>query len=119
MPGTTKSAIKAWETKRKNGFNGIKKGIDNPRYKKGKVCYSTIHTWLIRTYGKATKCEDCGITSAKKYEWANISKEYKRDIEDYKQLCVTCHDIYDDIYNKRPKDMYARGWNTRKIKYGR
>lgn len=108
------AARKAWKTKRNNGFDGIKRGVESPLYKKSKISYSGVHVWLIRNYGKAIRCEDCGVIGAKKYEWANISKEYRRDISDYKQLCTSCHHKFDDIYNKRPIDMYKRGWETRR-----
>ena len=31
----------------------------------------------------------------KRYHWANISGEYKRDLTDYKRLCVSCHRYFD------------------------
>ena len=34
-------------------------------------------------------CENCG--EQKSYDLANISGEYKRDINDFKWLCRSCH----------------------------
>jgi hypothetical protein len=56
--------------------------------------YSAVHNWVRKYMGKAIKCEECGRTDGR-IEWANISHEYKREKEDYKQLCHKCHCKYD------------------------
>lgn len=54
--------------------------------------YGAIHRWLIKNYGKATYCQNKRCDNKSKvYEWANISKEYQKDINDYLQLCKGCH----------------------------
>jgi len=53
--------------------------------------YLSKHTWMNRTFGKPSECEGCGATKAKKFEWANISGEYKRERSDWKRLCTSCH----------------------------
>jgi hypothetical protein len=53
--------------------------------------YSNIHKWMYRHYGRAHKCENCHAEKAKRYEWANLSGEYKKDRSDWKQLCKQCH----------------------------
>lgn len=67
--------------------------------------YSAIHKWLTKNYGNPSSCEDCG---REKYtdkkgrcglQWANLSGEYKRDIKDYKGLCISCHKVHDKIIN--------------------
>jgi len=82
----------------------------------GEISYYGIHTYISRTYGQPKKCEHCGTEKAKKYEWANISKKYKRNIADWVRLCAKCHKAFDreDIINKRPKEMYAKMWETRR-----
>jgi hypothetical protein len=55
-----------------------------------KAGYSAMHMWIRQEYGKASKCEKCGTTQGK-YEWANISGEYRRSREDYMELCPSCH----------------------------
>lgn len=63
---------------------------------KGKdALYITQHQWIARNYGKANKCENCHTKTAKRYHWANISGEYRRNLKDYKQLCVSCHRKFD------------------------
>jgi hypothetical protein len=57
----------------------------------GASAYSAIHSWVYRHYGKANRCVDCGENGRLHYQWANISGEYKRDISDWRQLCVPCH----------------------------
>jgi hypothetical protein len=54
-----------------------------------------IHKRLRKLHGPPTVCEHCGKTE--NLEYANISKEYSDDISDYKQLCRSCHRLYDYI----------------------
>lgn len=62
------------------------------RYK-GHIGYRALHRYIERKYGKPVICEECGATE--KLNWANISGEYKRDRDDWKQLCSSCHKIHD------------------------
>lgn len=63
------------------------------RWKGEEASYAAKHMWIVKHYGKAACCEnpDCTYDNPKRYEWANISGEYRRDREDYKQLCPSCH----------------------------
>lgn len=66
--------------------------------KSGKITlseYRVLHEWVTRHKGRPSRCEDCGITTAKWYDWANISGEYKKDVNDFKRLCRSCHRIFD------------------------
>lgn len=72
---------------------GGKRNITTSDYKK-------IHYWIFKNFGKASKCEFCKTSNKSKYEWSNISQEYKYDINDWQQLCVKCHSIYDQNYKK-------------------
>ena len=63
----------------------------NPSWKGDEVGYYGLHTWVARKLGKPKKCNRCGTTKAKRYEWANISREYKRDLSDWERLCASCH----------------------------
>lgn len=78
----------------------------NPNWKGDDVGYTALHDWLYIKLGKPNLCEECGTTKAKKYEWANISGEYKRDISDYKRLCTSCHRLLDGHAKKM--------WETRR-----
>jgi len=63
---------------------------------KTQLTYEGIHNWLRRDYGVAKECRNklCKGTS-KKYNWANITGEYKKDLSHYTQLCTSCHISYD------------------------
>lgn len=90
------------ELKQKLRVNILRIGFET-RYQKGKghplwkenVGYWGIHKWIVRNYGRANKCENCGTLSAKCYDWSNISLMYKRDIADWWQLCRSCHIGFD------------------------
>lgn len=56
--------------------------------------YISIHGWVARHRGKASKCEHCG-TETGKIQWANKSHEYKRELTDWIQLCIICHRKHD------------------------
>lgn len=60
------------------------------------VSYSRLHSWIIEKLGKPQKCSFClRDDEDSKYEWANISHEYSRDINDFIRLCISCHRRYD------------------------
>ena len=80
--------------------------MDNPMWKGVNAGYEAIHEWVYRTLGKPRLCSQCGTTKAKKFEWANISKKYRRDISDWKRMCTSCHRLFDGHGNK--------AWKTRR-----
>jgi hypothetical protein len=53
--------------------------------------YRYLHTWVQRKLGTPQKCEICGTTEDRRYHWANKSGEYRRDLTDWRRLCVPCH----------------------------
>jgi hypothetical protein len=72
------------------------KSIGNKKaFKSESDNYSTIHKWLVREYGKATRCENkkCDHKS-KIFEWANI-KGIKRERKNFIMLCKSCHMRFD------------------------
>lgn len=71
-------------------------GDKHPFWKGDNVSYSGLHYWLSRRLGQPRVCDKCGTTTAKKYEWANKSGKYKRDLTDWLRLCTRCHRIYDN-----------------------
>ncbi len=71
------------------GINKIT-GIPN-RWKGEDAGYYPKHQWLTFHYGRIQKCEDCGTTEKRVYDWANISGKYFRDRSDWKRLCRPCH----------------------------
>lgn len=84
------------------GIYERKYGKENPNWKGDNICYSRLHHWIKRELGEPQFCVDCGTTTAKRFEWANISGKYKRDINDFKRLCVKCHRKFD-------RHFYPRG----------
>jgi len=83
-------------------------GADHPSWKGDKVGYFALHAWVNKVKGRANHCgnPNCQTKSPKKFEWSNISGEYKRDIDDYESLCTWCH---------RKKDLNGKiPWNKGK-----
>jgi len=64
-------------------------GEKNPMWKGDDVGYGQLHRWIRMHKPKTTLCEVCKIN--KPIDVANISGEYKRDINDYIWVCRTCH----------------------------
>ncbi len=53
--------------------------------------YNSIHRFVTELYGKPSFCEVCGSTTAKTYEWANVTGIYERTRENWKRMCLSCH----------------------------
>jgi len=73
------------------------KGDCLEKLKVNSSAYSKVHYWIKKEYGRPIKCEDseCSYKNPKRYEWANISGEYKYERSDWMQLCPSCHRKYD------------------------
>src|SRR2546423_10956461 len=83
----THTGIKPWLGKKRPEVTG-----ENSKSWKGdKVGYTALHAWIRRQLGTPNVCEHCGTTDAKRYEWANISGQYKRNLFDWIRLCKRCH----------------------------
>ena len=67
------------------------RGKKHHNWKGNKVGYGALHNWLRRNFGNATFCANNPTHTSKYFEWANISGKYKRDIKDFKPLCMSCH----------------------------
>lgn len=80
------------EHKRKMGFAKLGlRGEETNRWSGDKVGYRGIHHWIQRTLGKAMRCSNNPNHKSTRYHWANISGEYKRDVEDWRELCPKCN----------------------------
>ena len=122
MPkGTPKNGInKGWikkgqrlspQTEFKNGDTPYNKGKPHlkdeahPMWKGKDVKYAGIHMWINRKLERPKQCTNC--PSERYIQWANISKEYKRDLDDWIDLCNSCHQKWDkggkipDVITKR------------------
>lgn len=79
---------------------GIKKyhkynyGPEHHNWKGNKASYDAFHHRVRFMKGEPKKCDVCGSTKKKNYQWANLSGKY-HDIFDYKRMCVSCHIKYD------------------------
>ena len=70
------------------------KGNKNASWKGNKVSYKGLHTYITRNKGNPPKCVHCG-ESKKRRVWANVSRKYLRDLNDWIPLCYKCHYEYD------------------------
>lgn len=81
-----------------NIFSKIKfEGENHAKWKGDKVGYQALHSWVRRKKGKPLTCEFCGYkdTRPKMIQWANKSRKYLRDLNDWISLCAKCHWKYD------------------------
>ncbi len=75
-----------------------KTGEASPRWKGEAVSYGGLHDWLTENFGQPKCCEQCGTTDPNdRYEWANVSGEYRRERTDFKRLCKKCHNDHDRV----------------------
>ncbi len=86
----------------------IPKGEKNGCWKGESVGYSGLHQWIRKILGSADHCDECGLNQLPEgkrryFDWANISHEYKRSLEDWKQLCKKCHKAFDGYGNRKVK----------------
>lgn len=94
----------------------VKRGKDHPFWKGDDVSYSSLHEWLVKYKPSVECCEECG--KKRKLDIANISGEYRRDVDDYKWLCRSCHkkkdfnyETYDGGFKIRPLSF----WKNKKM----
>lgn len=72
-------------------------GENNYQWKGNDVSYDALHDWVERHKGKASKCSFDPQHKATRFNWANVSGSYLRDLDDYVELRPTCHNQYDNI----------------------
>lgn len=78
-----------WNRGLKGFLKGQNAGANNGMWKGGKVKYFALHEWVRSHKPKPKNCQGCGLL--KGLEIANISQEYKRDLNDWEWLCRRCH----------------------------
>ena len=98
-----KGRITSEDIKKKisNSLKGKNLGEKNGLWKGDNVGIIALHDWVKRYKPKTKICEICKINNP--YDLANISGEYKRDINDFQWLCRKCHMISDNRMNNRDK----------------
>lgn len=99
----TKRKIRETKARRKSLYK-VKSGNAHWNWRGDAVGYFGVHHWLHKQI-KPTVCQQCGndpgFTRAghTKLQWANISHTYRRDINDWKVLCISCHWKFDKRIN--------------------
>lgn len=92
-------AFKKGRTEIPNRIEAMHKlsGKNHYAWKGQQVSYRGLHQWIKRIKGLPKKCLYCGKESAKPriIQWANIDGKYRRHIDDFIPLCVSCHKIHD------------------------
>lgn len=88
-----------------DAHRGIKhpsiQGENHPFWKGDDVGYHAVHDWIAKNKEKPKECLHCGkkpgfdSIGRNKIHWANVSGEYKRDLNDFIPLCIKCHRDYD------------------------
>ena len=71
-------------------------GAKNHRWVGDNVSYFAAHKRVRKVRGAPQLCSRCGTTSAKRYDWANLTGKYA-DPSDYIRLCKSCHTIHDGL----------------------
>ena len=78
---------------------------NNPNWKGDEAGYVALHKWVRKRKFKPEVCEICKKNKPK--ELSNIDHNYRRQVKDYRWLCIECHRNYD---NKR-FGSYLEPWN--------
>lgn len=74
-----------------------RKGKDCPSWLGDQAQYSGIHRWIQQNWQKTGICEECGSIPTTKgrnkwaTQWSNNDHLYKRDREEWQELCPKCH----------------------------
>jgi hypothetical protein len=67
------------------------RGTNHPMFKGDNVGYYALHCWVKYYLGKPKHCSNNRNHLSKRYVWANISGEYRRDLSDWHSLCNSCN----------------------------
>lgn len=87
------NAGRKYTDERNKNVSLSKLGEKNPAWRGNKVGYKPLHQWIRKWKAQPEVCTFC--RKSRKLELANISKKYKREIEDWLWLCRSCHRKYD------------------------
>lgn len=94
----------------KNGrFTKENIGEKNQEWKGDAVGYTALHDWVKRNKPKQDYCTDCKQPK-NRLQLANISQQYKRDINDFEWLCVSCHMRKDGRLDNLQKILKEKRW---------
>lgn len=88
---------------------------NNHNWKGDKAGHHSIHTWVRTRLGTPQKCDFCGTTNAKFFDWANKSGKYERKLDDWLRLCRKCHCLFD--LKRKEKDVIFKRFGSKKGNY--
>ena len=75
------------------------KESENPAWKGDAVGYKNIHAWVRYHKSKSGICSVChvdfGTERGHATHWANLDHQYRRILDDYVEMCPSCHKKYD------------------------
>jgi len=77
--------------------NAQRSGELHPRWLGDAVDYKQLHKWVSRRRERTGTCEQCGTVPVPRADgragtdWANVSGEYRRELDDYRELCHACN----------------------------
>lgn len=69
-------------------------GDKNAHWKGDQAGYAAMHLRLYVQRGRPYPCSVCGTTTAKAYDWANLTGNYS-DVSDFAPMCRSCHSKHD------------------------
>jgi len=99
MPPKAKEALLAFNRGRVEEASSSWKGDD--------VGYPGLHAWVQKERPRTGICQHCGAAGGRTHN-ANISGEYRRDLDDFIEVCGKCHyRHYATPHDKR--------WQTRQV----
>lgn len=110
------SSKTAWaDQSRRHTLSIKRRGINNPNWKQESTNYSTIHKWLVRSYGRAYRCEALNCKSRSlRFDWALLrGKRYIREKANFIQLCRSCHNSYDRAGGKNVREIFIHDLPTK------
>lgn len=73
-------------------------GARNTNWHGTDITYYGLHCWIKRQLEKPITCAMCGQEKA--LDVANVSGEYRRDLDDWEWLCRQCHS-WKDTFKRR------------------
>ena len=90
-----------WTNKKRPDISGT----NSKNWKGENISYRQLHSWVKKVKTKIGMCEHCH--RYKNTDWANKSREYKRELNDWIELCRYCHIKYDKSFRGKAKEKYG------------
>lgn len=99
----------------KNKISISNTGKLSSQWKGDRAKYQALHIWIRTHHGKADHCSNkkCEGKSSE-FQWALKSgKSYSRNVNDYQQMCRSCHRKMD--MTKEVREKISKGLTKNKI----